>query len=463
MQLAYILVADATADRQTTYRAAAQRYRLGLLLARDAQQALQLIQKFGPPAMLVANLATPEMQHLALNSISNVERDVQVVAFTSERDLRAFLRASPNAHKLHILNRAAPVAAVEMLLSRILRGPDEVPPAAPPATAADTDPLLTLTARTLEMVDAAGSAAYTMDPDSAQMRGVIRWTGQDPLRRCQYFLPRAIDQVLSSGRSVTLGDTSLPTEHNPSYGAAHALLASPIKQLDRTVGVACLFGDAPLRLSEQTLTAFEQLTASAGETTERISATVPRPRLSGARTRATDIVASAADADADADAVLAGTLDWAPTLLERQRGEFEVAKELARMRREQRQLSVVLFDVSQRFRDRQDTQPNLAVRADADDALQKVVNTFVRAVRQSDLPIRWSGNELVLVLPGVAGVEARAVAERVRAAMEAGAQRNVSVSGSVAELERDEQLGAVVERARVTVDQLIARGHNRVG
>jgi GGDEF domain-containing protein len=293
------------------------------------------------------------------------------------------------------------------------------------------------------------------------MRGVIRWTGEESLQRCQYFLPRAIDQVLSGGRRVMLGDVGPPTDGHQRryhlYGATQALLAAPIKQLDRTIGAVCVFDDAPLAVSEHTLTAFEDLSAAAGDATADVSPLPKalRSRPDGLRTRATDVVGSAPAADSVAEAAL----DWPPTLLERQRGEFEVAKELARMRREQRRLSVVLFDVSRGLRHRQDQQSTLSREADA---LQNVVDSFVHAIRQSDLPIRWSGNELVLVLPGVAGVDARAVAERVRAAMEAGAQRNVSVSGGVAELERDEQLGAVVERARVKVDQLLARGQGRV-
>jgi diguanylate cyclase (GGDEF)-like protein len=148
-----------------------------------------------------------------------------------------------------------------------------------------------------------------------------------------------------------------------------------------------------------------------------------------------------------------------PTLLERPRGEFEVARELARARREQRQMSVVLFDVSHRLRQQQRRETDAPP---SEDDIAKVVDTFVRAVRQSDLPIRWSGNELLLVLPGLAGVEARAVAERVRAAMEAGGQRRVAVSGGVAQLESDEQFGTVVERARAKVAQALVRGHNRV-
>ena len=122
-------------------------------------------------------------------------------------------------------------------------------------------------------------------------------------------------------------------------------------------------------------------------------------------------------------------------------------------------MSVVLFDVSQRLRQQQRLEAEVPP---SEEDIAKVVDTFVRAVRQSDLPIRWSGNELLLVLPGLAGVEARAVAERVRAAMEAGGQRRVAVSGGVAQLESDEQFGTVVERARAKVAQALVRGHNRV-
>ena len=161
---------------------------------------------------------------------------------------------------------------------------------------------------------------------------------------------------------------------------------------------------------------------------------------------------------ADADQLASPEdLAWQPTLLERKRGEFEVARELARARREQRQLSVVLFDVSERATDRPSADRHVE-----DELLQGVAETLVRAIRQSDLPIHWRGNELLLVLPGLAGTEARAVAERVRAAMQAGGQHRVAVAGGVAELNTDEQFVSVVRRARAKLAEALARGHNRV-
>ena len=142
-------------------------------------------------------------------------------------------------------------------------------------------------------------------------------------------------------------------------------------------------------------------------------------------------------------------------LLDRKPGEAVAARELARARREQKQLSIVLFELAQR-------SPSGAVLA-SDDSFEPVVDTFLKAVRQSDLPIRWGANELLLILPGLTGTEARYVAERVRAAMQAGSRHAVAVAGGVAEADPAvRQFDDVVKRARARVAMAVDRGHNRV-
>jgi diguanylate cyclase (GGDEF)-like protein len=537
MRLPYVLVADSVADRIPLYKEAAQAHRLGLLVASDAPQALRLIQQFGPPLLLVVDLAMPEMQHLALNSISNAERDVSVLAFSESRELREFFRASPNAERIHVLTRDASTDVVRVVLSRLLRSTYDSSEAR-----VDADPqqrlAMSLTKRTRAVVDTSGAAAYVKDPVDGHMRAVVRWAGDAALMRSQNFIPRLIDEVLDRDDLVMFGDVGPRQAHEDSHGwsyaGAHALIGTPIRQDDEVVGSLCVFDDKPVRLSAQAVTDFEELGSTAMQESpvvsaaDEISSEQERPAAAGEineeRRTAADEINEERRTPADeineerrapADEIneerrapvdenneerrtpadelyeerraLPDQIDQdrrahrddhvqvhetqppvvparpesyegIPTLLERQRGEFEVARELARARREQRQMSVVLFDVSQRMRqqrrDSGDEPP--------DDALERVVETFVRAVRQSDLPIRWSGSELLLVLPGLAGVEARSVAERVRAAMEAGGQRHVAVSGGVAQLELDEQFGAVVERARAKVAQALVRGNNRV-
>jgi len=243
----------------------------------------------------------------------------------------------------------------------------------------------------------------------------------------------AREHAPAAGAAVRFGDLGETEVHATVTWHTETMVAqAPVPDMN---GAARVFADAPLPVDAHD--AF-----SWGADGEIQAAQVDPPRQ------------SATDSNVD-ELALSG--DWQPTLLERKRGEFEVARELARVRREQRQLSVVLFDVSEPANDHASTAPHVR-----DELLQGVAETLVRAIRQSDLPIHWSGNELLLVLPGLAGTEARAVAERVRAAMQAGGRHRVAVAGGVAELDTDEQFGSVVRRARAKLAEALSRGHNRV-
>jgi diguanylate cyclase (GGDEF)-like protein len=157
------------------------------------------------------------------------------------------------------------------------------------------------------------------------------------------------------------------------------------------------------------------------------------------------------------DAGESPSLDSHTALLDRRGGYSAIARELARARREQRQLSVVLFDVGALSRTEGGT-----VAGSTQDLLDTAGETLTEGIRGSDLAIRWSGVELLLVLPGLGATEARPVAERVRAAMQAGARHRVAVSGGVAELLADESFESVVVRAGEMVRLAREHGHNRV-
>jgi diguanylate cyclase (GGDEF)-like protein len=131
---------------------------------------------------------------------------------------------------------------------------------------------------------------------------------------------------------------------------------------------------------------------------------------------------------------------------------------LARVRREQRQLSIVLFDISADRRFDSISQPAIADR----DVLDNVADTLIRAVRPTDLPIRWSGSEFLLVLPGLAVGSAKIVAERIRAAMHARGTDRVAIAGGVAQLAQHEQFGDVIARAREQLSVAHDLGHNRI-
>ena len=475
VQLPYVLVADANAERRKIYSQLAGKFQLGLLIARDGGEAQRLVDQFGPPVVLAVDLSEAEMSGAsAIGRAAMRNRLMSIVAFSTARELREFSKAStPDGPQFAVLHPNSKPAVVHAVVERILQR--RLESAADPTAeqAAQTRRALDeLTARGQDVVETAGLAVYLKDGREGLLRGVVKWAADAALTQSQSFLPRVVDRVLTDGELVMLGDVAAPSapDHaaDKSRDATHGIVAAPVKHGEDVVGAICAFDDTPVRLSENTLTAFEQLGAAgfpsatprADVVREAEPAAAPAapatagdgPDIASDDTEARDAHAAAVPPPPNHD-----DPEWQPALIDRKRGEFELARELARARREQRQLSVVLFDVSERAQQRP-ADPAVA----PGDTLQHVVDTFVRAVRQSDLPIRWSGNELLLVLPGLAGVEARAVAERVRAAMEVGGRRRVAVSGGVAELELNEQFGAAVMRARAKVAIALHHGHNRV-
>src|SRR6185295_13744771 len=79
----------------------------------------------------------------------------------------------------------------------------------------------------------------------------------------------------------------------------------------------------------------------------------------------------------------------AMALLDRRDGNLAIARELARVRREQRHLSVVLFDVDSV------TASSEPIRESQHDLVATVAETLTSAVRGSDLAIRWSREEVL--------------------------------------------------------------------
>jgi diguanylate cyclase (GGDEF)-like protein len=91
-----------------------------------------------------------------------------------------------------------------------------------------------------------------------------------------------------------------------------------------------------------------------------------------------------------------------------------MARELARARRNDRPLSLLMFDLDhfKQLNDRLGHQPG-------DGALQAVTTATLRELRASDLLARYGGEEFVVVLPDTDKAQAAETAERLRRRIEA--------------------------------------------
>ena len=451
-ELPYVLVADTRADRASFCRDAISGLQRGLLITHDGEQAVRAIDQFGTPAMLIVDLAMPAQQ--GFDVIDAVRRDERrrspIIAWTSTRAMREYAASRLSGLNVHLIADTASPTTMRAAIRRLL---DPEGAGAPPMRG-EPDVLrkriAALANRAQQLCGTPGVAIYVRAAGDEKFRASFAWSSDDLMPHSPWHLPRAFEHITRTGESVVVRDVdasgSIESAIEYADDEIQGFAGVPIVSDRQVVGAICVFDVEPLSLDERTVESLRSL----GRISFEDPPAVPLP-ATGFRDRA-------GDHELPAPTALEATrwmndIDWPPSLLERQGGEFAVARERARARREGLHLSVILFDIAAA----DGVEP-----ATDDETLETVTETLLRAIRQSDLPIRWSASELLVVLPGLADHQARSVAERVRAALHAGARHRLAISGGVAELQADERFGEVVSRARQRVALARGRGHNRV-
>ena len=512
--LSYVLVADAHVERAAACLESIKPFNVGVLIARDGDEATRVLERFGPPLLLIIDLSFSRKDGFAvIEALRSVDRaQTEIIALSSFRELREFAEQRLAGLNVRVLGGAAGPAVVRSAIERALRNRTVAQTSAGSSaepTAEDVHRLMAeLAERAHQLCGTAGVAVYLRAFGETQFRASVTWTSEAPVLHSPYHIPRVFASILETGEALVLPDlTTQPLSNVPLstlQDIVRGLVAVPIVSPDQQiVGTICVFDIKPLTLGAAEVDALMALgrgvSVGAAATSVGVPAgdelrpgralhegpvdravsapspgspTVPAPdhgvsvgpstapdRAEGGGQpvpgpeprdrRSNDAIEPPAESPSpDASVVL---------LLDRRSGNFAIARELARARREQRHLSVVLFDIGPLGRTN-DSAPTEST----EHLLGTVGETLMRAIRGSDLAIRWSGEELLLVLPGLSVSEARLVAERVRAAMQAGARHHVAVSGGVAELLAHEAFESVVARANEKLRLARVRGHNRV-
>jgi diguanylate cyclase (GGDEF)-like protein len=151
--------------------------------------------------------------------------------------------------------------------------------------------------------------------------------------------------------------------------------------------------------------------------------------------------------------------DWLTGFLSRQAGRESFEREIRRAQRYGTPLSVMLIDIDH-FKRVNDIHGHAA----GDRVLRALGAVLLADLRTTDVPIRWGGEELVLLLPHTVLAEAAALAERLRFVVEhdVAIAPRITISGGVAEWRRGETVEEVVERADKELYEAKASGRNRV-
>lgn len=461
IELSYVLVADTDDQRTAACLESIKTSKVGVLVARNGEEAVGILQRFGPPMLLIIDLSLPGKDGFAvIEALRGVDRGrAEIIAWSSSRELREFASNRLAGLSVRILGGSVSPAVLRGAIERALRsGAGATGPSSPSSapTADDIHQAMTeLSEKARQLCGTAGVAVYLKGAQDEQFRASVTWTSDAPSPHSPYHLPRVFDLILETGDALVLPDlASQPLSDVPTstlQNVVRGLVAVPIVSgNEQIVGTICVFDVKPLTLGEAEVNALKALGRSLAA---RPVLTVARPEEDGQTLHGAERAGSSSD-----DSGQPPSIDVVAGVFDRRGGNLAIARELARVRREQRQLSVILFGVEPVTGATGDT-----VAAAAHDPLGAVCETLTSAMRGSDLVIRWSREEFLVVLPGLGVTDAHHVAERVRAVMQAGAGRRVAVSGGVAELLADETFDVVVAKANERARTARERGHNRVG
>ncbi len=147
-------------------------------------------------------------------------------------------------------------------------------------------------------------------------------------------------------------------------------------------------------------------------------------------------------------------------LYNRRKGWDVFEAEMARAKRYQRPLSMILFDID-KFKSINDTQGHLA----GDKVLKTIARFIQEKLRSTDFFVRWGGDEFVIIAPEIDHKGIRHEAERLRAEVERYFVQGAvgqTISLGITQMRDADSVEAFLLRADKRLYEAKAKGGNRV-
>ena len=210
-----MLVADANQERAAFCHESVSGVGLGLLIARDGEQAVRAIERFGPPLLLIVDLALPIKDGFAV--IEAVRRDEgrrsEIVAWAASREMREYASARLNGLDVHVISDTAPRATMRAAIAHAIE-PKDV--AADDATDAAAEPddlrqrMTDLSNRARQLCGTPGVGIYMKIPGDTRYRASFAWISDDLMPHSPHHLPRAFEQIAQTGESIFVARSHRP-------------------------------------------------------------------------------------------------------------------------------------------------------------------------------------------------------------------------------------------------------------
>jgi diguanylate cyclase (GGDEF)-like protein len=438
--LSYVLVADTDSRRIDACLDVITSRGIGALVARTGEEAIGVLRDFGAPALLIVDLLLP--QQAGQPVIETVRRlDFEcggILAWSPTRDVREFAASRLAGLNARILAGSVAPSVIRSAIERLLDNgsvadlnADALPVHSSSAEGVH-ETMAELAEKAREICGAAGTAVYLRSGPDQPFRSSATWLRDEPIPRSLDYLPSALKRIIETREPIVALDVaSDPSiEPRPGVEGPQGLVAVPILEGDdEVVGMICVFDVKALVLDATAIDDLKALGRRDRPARPRGGA-IAFPPVANPRVRTMRdprLLGSS------------GSSERPGTLLDRQVGSLALTREMARARRKENHLSVVVFDV--------DVQESADAHRMTEDPVESVGQALAQVIRGYDLAIRWSPQELLVVLPGVGETDATRVADRVRDAVSAGSGTRIAVANGVAELDDDHTLESIVVRA----------------
>ena len=140
--------------------------------------------------------------------------------------------------------------------------------------------------------------------------------------------------------------------------------------------------------------------------------------------------------------------------------DMEVDKEIARSKRENTPLSMIILDID-KFKEMNDNYGHLV----GDEILKELAKIIKQRKRETDTFARWGGEEFVVILPNTTLKDSKKVAEYLRAMIEKHTFKDglhITCSFGVAQLSENDTKESLLNRADDALYRAKENGRNRV-
>jgi diguanylate cyclase (GGDEF)-like protein len=454
----YVMIAMANSSRAATLRNAVLELTDDIALATDGTAATQLMSRRGPPRLLITDLSLPTLDGFALvrqlRQTTPKSRSA-VIVLSAHESLRTAARDLADSMGIaSVLRIDTDRPALRAAIATAFNSAGDCDAPAPKAEDVSTQPAgdddsrdellhetVTSIARRFQMPIV---GAYIKTHDQNRFVAYVSLTNPESLFNGSSAWS-TLPQVAASGEPLVVPDV----EGHPVFGDL-AAAAAPVRGFasvplilpqGNSLGALCVIDTKPLTLDAAALEALAaQGRKCAAIWSERFEVAAPLPTTFQALEH------------------LAAT-DPLTGLANRRGCEKSIASEISRAKRELKPLSCILMDVD-RFKQVNDTYGHPA----GDQLLRELSAIMRRSVRAYDILSRWGGEEFLLILPGADPGAARALAERIRAAVETltTTVSGVTISAGIATFDEDYDFEATIRLADRRLYQAKAAGRNCV-